>query len=378
MNKKTFLSTSLVVLLAVGMPLAATEPAPQKISLYDKLVKFAEVTKEHPARTAAGVIASLLVGYGFYRLTRSMGGFFDSLAEKTKNLDMNFFMPKDEGNKPLESDTDFNKLNRDIPDEFQIIEAFYKNPAYFDNKKPYSGILLHGKPGCGKTELLRALAGQGVPVFAHSATEFKDKYFGGSEAKIRALYKNVTRYLDATKRKDGSSHPCAVIFLDEIDSLGKQRGTDGGDSHMSASVLNQLLTLLDGIAKNSNIITIFATNIANTLDKALIRPGRIDAKIKIKSPTLAEKHIIFATKMQGKGLKRSNSLDNLLKLNNNGSDDNNPLNKFSTAHCVTLPNLLKNKLVLKDIKKNNLNTDTKSDVVGTQLFKETVDAIDLK
>lgn len=261
---------------------------------------------------------------------------------------------------PLSSNINFKELNREIPSAIKALVMFYKNPERFKTQKPEvklwfykrwyqamqnwykgvsgyekpcSGIVLHGEPGCGKTEYIRAIAGEGIPVFALSGSEIKKPYHGASEAMIRNIYNtaNYARYGGVLRWIfNRPLHPCVLVFLDEIDSIGGQRG-GGMDSNTHGSILNQLLTLLDGTQKYENIVTVVATNRKDMLDSALVRSGRLDVKIEVKNPTKQEKKAIINKKFDGLSLKRSKSLDSLF--------DGSALDDLSTADCAHIPKL---------------------------------------
>ena len=260
----------------------------------------------------------------------------------------------------LSSNINLKDLNRDIPPVIKALVAFYKNPERFTThkpeikrwffqrwyhalqrwyegvsgyQKPCSGIVLHGEPGCGKTEYIRAIAGEGLPVFALSGSEIRQPYYGQSEDMIRNIYStaNYARYGGILRWIFNKPlHPCVIVFLDEIDSIGGERG-QALDSDTHGSVLNQLLTILDGTQKYDNIVTVVATNRKDMLDSALVRSGRLDVKLEVKNPTQKEKKAIISKKFDGLSLKRSKSLDILF--------DGKVLDELSTADCAHLPKL---------------------------------------
>ena len=179
---------------------------------------------------------------------------------------------------PEEIDVTFDDVAGCEETKYELMEVvdFLKNPEKFEasGAKIPKGILLEGSPGTGKTLLARAVAGEaGVSFISASGSEFIEMFVGVGAARVRSLF-------DAAKK----SMPC-VIFIDEIDAVGRQRGTgfnSGNDER--EQTLNQLLTNMDGFTKSTGIIVIAATNRADILDSALTRPGRFDRSVKVPLP----------------------------------------------------------------------------------------------
>nr|QCI04164.1 Cell division protein FTSH [Anotrichium furcellatum] len=161
-------------------------------------------------------------------------------------------------------------------EEFEEVVTFLKQPEYFTNvgAKIPKGVLLIGPPGTGKTLLAKAIAGEAnVPFFSISGSEFVEMFVGVGASRVRDLFK---------KAKENA--PC-IIFIDEIDAVGRQRGTGiGGGNDEREQTLNQLLTEMDGFEGNTGIIVIAATNRADILDSALLRPGRFDRQVNVNIP----------------------------------------------------------------------------------------------
>nr|YP_009326639.1 putative plastid division protein [Membranoptera platyphylla]AMJ16896.1 putative plastid division protein [Membranoptera platyphylla] len=161
-------------------------------------------------------------------------------------------------------------------EEFEEIVTFLKKPEYFTavGAKIPKGVLLIGPPGTGKTLLAKAIAGEAnVPFFSISGSEFVEMFVGVGASRVRDLFK---------KAKENA--PC-IVFIDEIDAVGRQRGTGvGGGNDEREQTLNQLLTEMDGFEGNTGIIVIAATNRADILDAALLRPGRFDRQVSVDIP----------------------------------------------------------------------------------------------
>ena len=158
----------------------------------------------------------------------------------------------------------------------EIIE-FLKNPEKFQRLggRVPKGVLLNGPPGAGKTLLARAVAGEaGVPFYSVSASEFIQMFVGVGASRVRDLFKNA---------KDNAP---AIIFVDEIDAVGRQRGAGLGGGHDEREqTLNQILSEMDGFAQTDSVIVLAATNRPDVLDPALLRPGRFDRHITVNRPT---------------------------------------------------------------------------------------------
>ena len=160
--------------------------------------------------------------------------------------------------------------------ELQEVVAFLKEPERFTaiGARIPRGVLLVGPPGTGKTLLARAIAGEaGVPFFSISASEFVEMFVGVGASRVRDLF-----------RQAKAKAPC-IVFIDEIDAVGRQRGAGiGGGNDEREQTLNQLLTEMDGFEDNSGVILLAATNRADVLDTALLRPGRFDRQIQVELP----------------------------------------------------------------------------------------------
>ncbi|KAH1156202.1 hypothetical protein GLYMA_18G259700v4 [Glycine max] len=184
--------------------------------------------------------------------------------------------------------------------DFQEIVEFLKTPEKFSavGAKIPKGVLLVGPPGTGKTLLAKAIAGEaGVPFFSLSGSEFIEMFVGVGASRVRDLF---------NKAKQNS--PC-LIFIDEIDAVGRQRGTGiGGGNDEREQTLNQLLTEMDGFTGNTGVIVIAATNRPEILDSALLRPGRFDRQVTVGLPDVRGREEILKVHSNNKKLDKDVSL----------------------------------------------------------------------
>ena len=206
-------------------------------------------------------------------------------------------------------------------EELEEIVEFLKNPKKFTDMgaRIPKGVLLVGGPGTGKTLLAKAVAGEaGVPFFIISGSDFVEMFVGVGASRVRDLF-------DEAKKKA----PC-IIFIDEIDAVGRQRGAGLGGGHDEREqTLNQLLVEMDGFSANEGVIVLAATNRPDVLDKALLRPGRFDRQIVVSSPDVKAREQILEVHSRKKKLSIDVDLKTIAKNTSgfSGADLENVLNE---------------------------------------------------
>ena len=244
-------------------------------------------------------------------------------------------------------------------EELVEIVEYLKEPTKFARlgaRIPH-GVLLMGPPGTGKTLLAKAVAGEaGVPFFSISGSDFVEMYVGVGASRVRDLFD--------TARKAGS----AIIFIDEIDAVGRQRGTGLGGGHDEREqTLNQLLVEMDGFGSHEGIVVIAATNRADVLDPALLRPGRFDRQIQVNRPNLKGREDILKVHARNKPLEPGVDLAKVAKITVGftGADLANLLNEaalLSARHNKSLIGMEEiedalNKIIMGPKKKTNVMSD---------------------
>jgi cell division protease FtsH len=226
-------------------------------------------------------------------------------------------------------------LNKDMPkttfadvagadeavEELYEIKDFLQNPTRYQalGAKIPKGVLLYGPPGTGKTLLARAVAGEaGVPFFTISGSDFVEMFVGVGASRVRDLFEQAKQ-----------NSPC-IIFVDEIDAVGRQRGAGLGGGHDEREqTLNQLLVEMDGFGERAGVILIAATNRPDILDPALLRPGRFDRQIPVSSPDLAGRRAVLKVHCKGKPFGPDVEFDGLAKrtVGMTGADLENVINE---------------------------------------------------
>jgi cell division protease FtsH len=224
-------------------------------------------------------------------------------------------------------------------EELQEIKDFLSNPARFQavGAKIPRGVLLYGPPGTGKTLLARAVAGEaGVPFFSISGSDFVEMFVGVGASRVRDLFEQA------------KTNAPAIIFVDEIDAVGRQRGAGMGGGHDEREqTLNQLLVEMDGFETNSSVILIAATNRPDILDPALLRPGRFDRQVSVTAPDLIGRTKILEVHAKGKPLAVGVDLGSVAKRTPGftGADLANVLNEAALLTARLNQSLITNEIL---------------------------------
>ena len=234
--------------------------------------------------------------------------FFFSQMNKANNSQMSFGKAKAKKSVEEHPDVRFSDVAGvdEAVEEMQEIKDFLDNPAKYQamGAKIPRGCLLVGPPGTGKTLLARAVAGEaGVPFFSISGSDFVEMFVGVGASRVRDLFKQA---------KEAAP---AIIFIDEIDAVGRQRGAGLGGGHDEREqTLNQLLVEMDGFEANDSVVLIAATNRSDVLDPALLRPGRFDRQIVVDVPDVKGREKILKVHAENKPLAKDVNLPRLAKI----------------------------------------------------------------
>ena len=241
--------------------------------------------------------------------------------------------------------------------ELEEIIQFLKDPDKFTRigARIPKGVLLVGPPGTGKTLLARAVAGEAnVPFFTISGSDFMELYVGVGASRVRDLFENAKK-----------AKPC-IVFIDEIDAVGRQRGTGlGGGNDEREQTLNQLLVQMDGFEQNEGIIVMAATNRVDILDPALTRPGRFDRQIYISAPDVKGREEILRVHAEGKPLAKNEKLKEVARVTSGftGADLENLLNEAAILAARNNKEKISNEDINNAIVKVTMGPQKRSRVV---------------
>ncbi|MCF2145760.1 ATP-dependent zinc metalloprotease FtsH [Desmonostoc muscorum LEGE 12446] len=266
--------------------------------LKDKNVDFGEISSAN-SRAAVGLLINLMWILPLIALML----LFLRRSTNASSQAMNFGKSRARFQMEAKTGVKFDDVAgvEEAKEELQEVVTFLKQPERFTavGARIPKGVLLIGPPGTGKTLLAKAIAGEaGVPFFSISGSEFVEMFVGVGASRVRDLFK---------KAKDNA--PC-LIFIDEIDAVGRQRGAGiGGGNDEREQTLNQLLTEMDGFEGNTGIIIIAATNRPDVLDAALLRPGRFDRQVMVDAPDLKGRLEILQVHARNKKIDPSVSLE---------------------------------------------------------------------
>ena len=256
---------------------------------------------------AGGILATLLVSMLPVVLIGAFIFFMMRQAQGTNNQAMSFGKSRARmflGNKTVVTFNDVAGVDEAKQELAEVVE-FLKYPEKFNSlgARIPRGVLLVGPPGTGKTLLARAVAGEaGVPFFSISGSEFVEMFVGVGASRVRDLFEQAKR-----------NSPC-IVFVDEIDAVGRQRGAGLGGSHDEREqTLNQILVEMDGFDTNTNVIVVAATNRPDVLDPALLRPGRFDRQVVLDRPDIRGRREILAVHIKGKPLDKSVDVEELAR-----------------------------------------------------------------
>ena len=235
--------------------------------------------------------------------------------------------------------------------ELTEIVEFLKFPSKFEalGAKIPKGVLLYGPPGTGKTLLARAVAGEaGVPFFSIAGSDFVEMFVGVGASRVRDLFMKAKK-----------NAPC-IIFIDEIDAVGRKRGSGMGGGHDEREqTLNQILVEMDGFEQGTNVIVMAATNRPDVLDSALLRPGRFDRRVTLENPDLKSRVAILGVHSEGKPLEKETDLEEIAKKTPgfSGADLENLMNEAA---------ILAARYDQKKINQKNLNASVEKIIMGPE------------
>ena len=248
--------------------------------------------------------------------------------------------------------------NEHAKEDLEEVVDFLKHPSKFKDlgARIPKGVLLIGPPGTGKTMIARAVAGEAkVPFYSISGSEFVEMFVGVGASRVRDLF---------TKAKKNS--PC-IIFVDEIDAVGRRRGSGMGGGHDEREqTLNQILVEMDGFEQGENIILLAATNRADVLDPALLRPGRFDRRVNITLPSRKDRRAILDIYFKDKPLGNNIDIDALAAktAGSSGADLSNIVNEAAIRAARRNSKKVENKDVVEAFEKVAIGPARKNSIMS--------------
>lgn len=288
----------------------------EKVAASEAETYNTKVTQDSFLLSMLGYILPMVIVFGlimwmFSRMQGGGGGLFGFGGSRARELTKDM---------PTNTFADVAGADEAV-DELQEIKDFLEDPSRYEElgAKIPRGVLLYGPPGTGKTLLARAVAGEaGVPFYSISGSDFVEMFVGVGASRVRDLFKQARE-----------NSPC-IIFVDEIDAVGRQRGSGVGGGHDEREqTLNQLLVEMDGFGDREGVILMAATNRPDILDPALLRPGRFDRQIPVTNPDLKGREQILEVHAKGKPLSKNADLKSLARrtAGMSGADLANVLNE---------------------------------------------------
>ena len=280
-------------------------------------------------------------------------------AQKQNGQAMSFGKSKAKFLKPGEKKTTFKDVAgvKEAKEELLEIVDFLKNPKKFLDlgARIPRGVLLLGSPGTGKTLLAKAVAGEAdVPFFNISGSEFVEMFVGVGASRVRDLFKNAQK------------HAPSILFIDEIDAVGRHRGAGLGGGHDEREqTLNQILVEMDGFNTETNVIVMAATNRPDVLDPALLRPGRFDRRITLELPDINDREAILQVHAKNKPMDKDVDLRKIAERTPgfSGAELFNLLNEAAILTARENKKIISEKVVLESIEKVMMGPEKKSNLL---------------
>jgi cell division protease FtsH len=318
-------------------------------------LKYTYLEPTNASAWISTIMSVLLFGFlGFF-----VWMMFSKQAGEGKTT-MNFGKSRARVHDPKDNDVTFNDVAGADEEKHELMEVvdFLKNPDKYSRlgARIPRGILLIGPPGTGKTLLAKAVAGEAdVPFFSISGSDFVEMFVGVGASRVRDLFETAKK------------HAPSIVFIDEIDAVGRQRGAGMGGGHDEREqTLNQLLVEMDGFGPKENVIVMAATNRPDILDPALQRPGRFDRRVTVNRPDIKGREEILAVHAKNKPLDSSVSLAEIAKITPGftGADLSNLLNEAALLAARRNANIILYSDISEAVFKVMIGPEKKSRVIN--------------